>query len=83
MKEIQLKEPIRYKENDEVEKWLVDLLCLDCTGQKHHITQGTPALESCQLFYINKDTLFSRNAVTLLMYFRFFLGTTIFLNKVL
>jgi len=33
LKEIQLDEPIRYGNNDPIEKWLSDLLCLDATKE--------------------------------------------------
>lgn len=33
LKEIQLDEPIRYGNNDPIEKWLNDLLCLDATKE--------------------------------------------------
>ncbi|XP_075234624.1 RNA cytidine acetyltransferase l(1)G0020 [Lycorma delicatula] len=55
--EITLEESIRYKPNDSVEKWLTDLLCLDATSVKP-ILSGTPPPDSCDLYYINRDTLF-------------------------
>ncbi|KAG9508843.1 RNA cytidine acetyltransferase, partial [Fragariocoptes setiger] len=57
--ELQLKEPIRYKENDPVEKWLHDLLCLDATIAELPWQAGCPSPDECQLYYINRDTLFS------------------------
>lgn len=57
--ELVLQEPIRYKANDPVEAWLTNLLCLDATISELPWTAGCPAPESCQLFYINRDTLFS------------------------
>lgn len=57
--ELTLSEPIRYKENDPVERWLTNLLCLDATILDLPWTAGCPAPEDCQLYYINRDTLFS------------------------
>lgn len=59
IQEITLSEPIRYKANDPVETWLTNLLCLDATIAELPWTSGCPAPEECQLFYINRDTLFS------------------------
>ena len=33
LKEVSLDEPIRYGNSDPIEKWLNDLLCLDCTKE--------------------------------------------------
>ncbi|XP_034951913.1 RNA cytidine acetyltransferase [Chelonus insularis] len=56
--EITLEESIRYKSGDKVEEWLTNLLCLDAT--KHApILSGCPLPDLCQLYYINRDTLFS------------------------
>lgn len=57
--ELVLHEPIRYKAGDPVESWLTNLLCLDATIAELPYTSGCPVPESCQLFYINRDTLFS------------------------
>lgn len=56
--EVSLKESIRYSDGDPVEKWLTDLLCLDATSS---LTQSStcPPPQSCQLYYVNKDVLFS------------------------
>lgn len=59
LKEISLLEPIRYAEGDLIEKWLNDLLCLDCTNSIQKIQSGCPHPSSCDLYYVNKDTLFS------------------------
>ena len=58
LRELALEEPIRYSECDQVEKWLNDLLCLDCTAIKR-IHSGCPHPSQCELYYVNKDTLFS------------------------
>ncbi|KAK9876744.1 hypothetical protein WA026_014982 [Henosepilachna vigintioctopunctata] len=55
--EVTLEESIRYKPGDHVEKWLTKLLCLDSTSV-HPMTE-CPALNKCDLYYINRDTLFS------------------------
>lgn len=65
LREITLSEPIRYAQNDSVEKWLNRLLCLDATLPKsiHHST-GTPHPSQCQLLQVNRDTLFSFHPVS-------------------
>ncbi|GLG98567.1 RNA cytidine acetyltransferase [Gryllus bimaculatus] len=55
--EVALNESIRYKPGDHVEKWLTDLLCLDATAVQP-IFSGCPPPETCDLYYINRDTLF-------------------------
>lgn len=54
--EVSLNESIRYKPGDAVEKWLNQLLCLDATVPP---VSGCPPPQDCQLFYVNRDTLFS------------------------
>jgi N-acetyltransferase 10 len=56
--EIKLEQPIRYGSADPVEKWLNALLCLDATTLPRHIS-GCPHPSQCELFYVNRDTLFS------------------------
>nr|XP_060620967.1 RNA cytidine acetyltransferase [Anolis sagrei ordinatus] len=55
--EVSLHESIRYAPGDPVEKWLNDLLCLDCLNITR-IISGCPLPESCDLYYVNRDTLF-------------------------
>ncbi|KAJ7396528.1 RNA cytidine acetyltransferase [Pitangus sulphuratus] len=55
--EISLHESIRYAPGDPVEKWLNDLLCLDCLNITR-IISGCPLPETCDLYYVNRDTLF-------------------------
>ncbi|KAG5892783.1 hypothetical protein JTB14_032659 [Gonioctena quinquepunctata] len=55
--EVTLEESIRYKPGDEVETWLTKLLCLDSTSVAP-ILSGCPPPDSCDLYYINRDTLF-------------------------
>ncbi|EGG03283.1 uncharacterized protein MELLADRAFT_49560 [Melampsora larici-populina 98AG31] len=60
LKEIKLEEPIRYSEGDGVEKWLNELLCLDVqTSTSSKTLQGCPHPSKCELYYVNRDTLFS------------------------
>ncbi|XP_062579158.1 RNA cytidine acetyltransferase-like [Saccostrea cucullata] len=56
--EVVLNESIRYANGDPVEQWLYDLLCLDAANVTR-ISSGCPLPESCDLYYINRDTLFS------------------------
>ncbi|XP_076646861.1 RNA cytidine acetyltransferase l(1)G0020 [Halictus rubicundus] len=56
--ELTLEESIRYKPGDSVEQWLCDLLCLNATTNTS-ILSGCPPPDLCQLYYINRDTLFS------------------------
>ncbi|RCI00572.1 killer toxin resistant protein, partial [Rhizopus stolonifer] len=63
LKEVKLDEPIRYAPNDPVEKWLNKLLCLDASVVSKNI-QGCPHPSECELFYVNRDTLFSYHPVS-------------------
>ncbi|XP_043271018.1 RNA cytidine acetyltransferase isoform X2 [Venturia canescens] len=56
--ELTLDESIRYKPGDAVEEWLTNLLCLDAMTHAP-ILSGCPPPDICQLYYINRDTLFS------------------------
>ena len=56
--EVTLNESIRYAEHDPVEKWLNDLLCLDATNVLR-VSSGCPLPADCDLYYVNRDTLFS------------------------
>lgn len=65
--EITLTEPIRYNGQDNAEKWLNDLLCLDCgIGLGDSVSNGQdqhqPAASDCQLFLVDRDALFSGGA---------------------
>ncbi|XP_067902529.1 RNA cytidine acetyltransferase [Heterodontus francisci] len=55
--EVSLHEAIRYAPGDPVEKWLNDLLCLDCLNIPR-IISGCPLPEMCDLYCVNRDTLF-------------------------
>ncbi|ORX99520.1 DUF699-domain-containing protein [Basidiobolus meristosporus CBS 931.73] len=63
LREIKLEEPIRYAPNDPIEKWMNKLLCLDATIVSKNI-QGCPHPSECELFYVNRDTLFSYHPVS-------------------
>lgn len=66
LREVVLDEPIRYAPGDPVEKWLNKLLCLDAklTKNTKFATKGTPHPSQCNLFYVNRDTLFSYHPVS-------------------
>lgn len=66
LREISLDEPIRYADGDPVEKWLNKLLCLDVTLIKNprFAAKGTPHPSQCNLFIVNRDTLFSYHPVS-------------------
>ncbi|CAF1031679.1 unnamed protein product [Adineta ricciae] len=65
LSELELNEPIRYGINDPIETWLNNLLCLDCCqdpSKSNKATRGAcPSLDSCSLYCIERDTLFSYN----------------------
>ncbi|KAM9753160.1 RNA cytidine acetyltransferase [Menidia menidia] len=55
--EVSLHESIRYAPGDPVEKWLNELLCLDCLSIPR-LMSGCPLPQTCDLYYVNRDTLF-------------------------
>ncbi|XP_057806961.1 RNA cytidine acetyltransferase 1-like [Salvia miltiorrhiza] len=57
-KKIELNEAIRYASGDPIESWLHTLLCLDVTNSIPSISRLPPPSE-CDLYYVNRDTLFS------------------------
>ena len=57
--ELTLNESIRYQSGDDVEQWLNKLLCLDATIVEAPPVAGCPVPDDCDLYYINRDTLFS------------------------
>jgi N-acetyltransferase 10 len=59
LREVTLDEPIRYANGDRVEKWLHNLLCLDCTKSSPPLAGGCPHPKECELFLVERDTLFS------------------------
>ncbi|XP_022083616.1 RNA cytidine acetyltransferase-like isoform X2 [Acanthaster planci] len=56
--EVSLDESIRYSVGDDVEQWLNGMLCLDVANVPR-ISSGCPLPQDCDLYYINRDTLFS------------------------
>lgn len=58
LREIKLEEPIRYGQGDKIEKWLNTVLCLDASVVSKNV-QGCPHPPDCELFYVDRDTLFS------------------------
>ncbi|XP_076915504.1 RNA cytidine acetyltransferase 1-like, partial [Bidens hawaiensis] len=57
-REIDLTESIRYASGDLVESWLNSLLCLDTANSIPSINR-LPLPSECNLYYVNRDTLFS------------------------
>ncbi|XP_062097838.1 RNA cytidine acetyltransferase 1-like [Humulus lupulus] len=57
-KKIELSESIRYASGDPIESWLHGLLCLDATNSVPKLS-GLPHPSKCELYYVNRDTLFS------------------------
>ncbi|KAF5397575.1 RNA cytidine acetyltransferase [Paragonimus heterotremus] len=67
--EVTLNEAIRYASGDPVEAWLSELLCLDCGVsliQDVGINPNAyyPPVDQCQLYYVNRDTLFAYHKST-------------------
>eukprot|EP00299_Pterocystis_sp_00344_P008290 c3081_g1_i1.p1 GENE.c3081_g1_i1~~c3081_g1_i1.p1 ORF type:complete len:1038 (+),score=231.72 c3081_g1_i1:245-3115(+) len=58
LKEIELEEPLRYAAGDGIEKWLNSLLCLDAAKNLPRLF-GAPHPSKCNLYWVNRDTLFS------------------------
>ena len=66
LNELELNEPIRYGLSDPVEFWLNKILCLDCCQDPSKLNKSKqggacPSLDSCSLYCIERDTLFSYN----------------------
>ncbi|ONK79120.1 uncharacterized protein A4U43_C01F3140 [Asparagus officinalis] len=57
-KKIELNESIRYASGDPIESWLNGLLCLDVASYIPNISR-LPHPSECDLYYVNRDTLFS------------------------
>lgn len=49
----------RYAPGDNIEKWLNELLCLNCTDHIPRIPQKLPHPDQCDLFFVERKTLFS------------------------
>ena len=59
LREVELHEPIRYTEGDQVEAWLNQLLCFDAVAPAAASRAGCAHPSECELFLVNRDTLFS------------------------
>ena len=59
LREVSLAEPVRYSFGDRVEGWLNGLLCLDAADATPPLTGALPPPSACDLFEVNRDTLFS------------------------
>ncbi|KAG0484370.1 hypothetical protein HPP92_008449 [Vanilla planifolia] len=57
-KKVELHESIRYASNDPIESWLNGFLCLDVASSIPNISR-LPHPSKCDLYYVNRDTLFS------------------------
>lgn len=57
-KKVELHESIRYASSDPIESWLNGLLCLDVANYIPNISR-MPHPSECDLYYVNRDTLFS------------------------
>ncbi|WJX27399.1 hypothetical protein P8452_16218 [Trifolium repens] len=57
-KKIELSESIRYAPGDPIENWLDTLLFLDVSNAIPNLSRLPPCSE-CDLYYVNRDTLFS------------------------
>jgi len=60
LKEVCMTDPIRYAMNDPIEEWLNKLLLLNAT-KAHPLSSGMPHPKKCNLYLLNKDTLFSHH----------------------
>ncbi|KAJ2385809.1 N-acetyltransferase 10, partial [Coemansia sp. RSA 2611] len=63
LKEVALEEPIRYALGDGTEQWLNKLLCLDATIAPKTVG-GCPHPSTCELYWVNRDSLFSYHPVS-------------------
>ncbi|KAG8222693.1 hypothetical protein J437_LFUL002750, partial [Ladona fulva] len=64
--EVELKESIRYRPGDSVEYWLGNLLCLGTIYAPKGLptTSSCPPPELCELYHVNRDTLFCHHAAS-------------------
>ncbi|KAJ2778777.1 N-acetyltransferase 10 [Coemansia javaensis] len=63
LKEVALEEPIRYAAGDGTEQWLHRLLCLDASIVPKALG-GCPHPSECELYWVNRDSLFSYHPVS-------------------
>ncbi len=64
LREVTLETPIRYARADPVERWLHEVLCLDAQISAHRIVTSLPPPAQCQLYAVDRDTLFSYHHVS-------------------
>ena len=57
-----MNEPIRYNPGDPIEAWLTSLLCLD-SHTAHRLSHGLPPPKDCDLYFVDRDALFSYHKV--------------------
>eukprot|EP00605_Chrysophyceae_sp_TOSAG23-4_P000990 GSChrysophyteH1.ASY1.ANO1.1090.1 assembled CDS len=62
--EFTLEEPIRYGSGDPVEEWLNRLLCLDVANSQTRLVSAMPAPRDCELYCVNRDSLFSYHSLS-------------------
>lgn len=60
---LKLGQPIRYSEFDNIEQWLYKFLCLRST-EATTLNQPAPNVNQCQLYAVNKNTLFASTKVS-------------------
>lgn len=53
----------RYAAGDKVEAWLHELLCLDAAEKVPPVPTRLPHPQECELYYVERDTLFSYHKV--------------------
>eukprot|EP00166_Cyanidium_caldarium_P005572 ctg_687.g218 len=63
LRELQLRQPIRYAERDPIEMWLYRVLCLEATAAEPLASRSAPHPRDCQLFEVDRDALFSAHAM--------------------
>lgn len=61
--ELELSTPIRYSQNDPVEKWLNNLLCMDVASNSVRLLSVMPAPKDCELYVVDRDALFSYHSL--------------------
>lgn len=64
LREVKLEDPIRYAPRDPVEAWLNGLLCLDAADRLPPPPARLPHPDECQLYEVQRDTLFSYHAAS-------------------
>lgn len=62
LQEVELSEPIRYNIGDPIEAWLTALMCLD-SHTAYKLSHGLPPTRDCELFFVDRDALFSYHKV--------------------